>query len=191
MLIRPARQSDATELARFLFMAESEMAHYFFGTTDQDEERALAALRGLILNPAKNRYSLENTLTVELEGKPVGGAVAFPAESQPELDRVILAMLASHGRKLDRLVSEGEPGTYYLSTMGVDPACRGKGVGSRLMAAMEERGAALGFSRASLLVSTDKPRVQALYERLGYAVLKEVPIADLKYFRMVKTLSPQ
>jgi GNAT superfamily N-acetyltransferase len=45
---------------------------------------------------------------------------------------------------------------------------RRQGIGTALMAAAEREAAARGYDRLTLTVSTDKPDVQALYERLGY-----------------------
>jgi GNAT superfamily N-acetyltransferase len=46
--------------------------------------------------------------------------------------------------------------------------CRRQGIGTALMAAAEREAAARGYDRLTLTVSTSKPDVQALYERLGY-----------------------
>jgi Acetyltransferases len=45
---------------------------------------------------------------------------------------------------------------------------RGQGIGTALIAAAEREAAARGFDRLTLTVSTGKPDVQALYERLGF-----------------------
>jgi [ribosomal protein S18]-alanine N-acetyltransferase len=46
--------------------------------------------------------------------------------------------------------------------------CRGQGIGTALIAAAEREVAARGYDRLTLTVSTGKPDVQALYERLGF-----------------------
>ena len=46
---------------------------------------------------------------------------------------------------------------------------RGRGVGSALVAAAVEEAAARGYAHVTMTVSTGKPEVQALYERLGFA----------------------
>lgn len=45
---------------------------------------------------------------------------------------------------------------------------RGRGVGSALVAAAADEAAGLGYAQVSMTVSTGKPEVQALYERLGF-----------------------
>lgn len=187
MVIRKATPADIPALTGFVAMAESEVLVHFAGTTDMD--KALAMLRGFIEDPVPNRYSPQFHLVAEVDGVAAGSVVCFPADRQPELDTVILKALNAMGRKLDRLFFEGEPGTFYLSTMGVDPAFRGRGVGSALMAAAEAEGASQGFGRASLLVADEKPRVKGLYERVGYRVAGRARMVGVGYLRMVKDLS--
>ena len=187
MLIRAAKKEDAPAIADFIAMAESEMVHHFTGSTDPEKSRE--ALQEFILNPTLNRYSLENNLVAEVDGQAAGSMISFPADKQPDLDHVLLDALNKRGYGLDKLFFEGVPGTYYLSTMGVNPQFRGRGIGSALMAGSEKEAARQGFSRLSLLVSKGKPKVQALYERLGYKAVEDVQIADVLYRRMAKDIA--
>lgn len=189
MLIRTAKVEDAMAIGGFIVMAESEMAHHFTGTTDP--EASARALVDFVLNPVPNRYSLANNLVAEVDGRVGGAIMSFPADRQPQLDTVLLAALNRRGYNLEKLFFEGEPGTYYLSTMGVCPELRGRGIGSTLLTAAEAAGAKQGFARASLLVSKGKEKAKKLYERLGYRVTTEVAIADVGYFRMLKDLPKQ
>ena len=187
MLIREARKEDAPAIASFIVMAESEMMHLFFGTDDAGQ--SAAAVTEFILSPTPNRYSLENNLVAEIDGQTAGSIICFPADSQPGLDTLLVGALNRNGIRLDRLFFEGEPGTFYLSTMGVNPDFRGRGIGTALLAAAEAKGAKLGFEAVSLLVSKDKGKAQALYERLGFKVVADVAIADVEYRRMTKRMA--
>lgn len=182
MLIRPATKEDAPAIASFISMAEGEMVQFFTGTDNR--EAAARELVKFVLDPRQSRYSLEQNLVAEIDGRPAGSVMSFPADRQHELDEVVIEALNKRGIGLRRLSFEGIPGTYYLSTMGVNPDFRGKGVGTALMEAAEERARKLGFSRASLLVSPDKPRAKNLYERRGYRVVEDIAIAEVPYHRM-------
>ena len=187
MLVREAKTGDALNIARFIVMAESEMVHHFTGFTDLEE--SAKALVEFIVSETPTRYSLANDLVAEIDGAVAGAIISFPADKQNELDTTMVAHMRKRGYDLTRLFFEGEPGTYYLSTAGVDPAFRGKGVGTALIAAAEEKGRKLGFETASLLVSKGKEKARALYERLGYAVSEDVKIVDVEYLRMTKKLA--
>ncbi len=188
MVIRPAKPEDAAAIARFIWMAESEMVEFMTGSADPEESQAI--LEGWVTSPTENRYSLSNNLVAEIDGRPAGSLIAFPADNQAGLDTLLVKDIRGRGRVIDRLYSEGEPGTYYLSTMGVDPTFRGRGIGSALINAAGERARELGFSRLSLLVSKGKDRVRALYERLGFAVGGELRIGDVEYYRMLRDVAP-
>lgn len=186
MIIRKATQTDSYAVAKFVAMAESEMINYIAGKTDL--EGAAAFVEPFVLSPVKNRYSSDYTLIAEIDGKPVGAAVSFPANDQPELDTLLLNALRERGREMKAFPLEGQPGTYYLSSMGVDPTVRGKGIGSALMTKAMEVGVNQGFEYATLLVSDDKPRARVLYERMGFTPFEDVSMADAKYCRMRKKL---
>lgn len=63
---------------------------------------------------------------------------------------------------------ELSPGSGTLWQLAVHPALQSCGIGTILIAALEERIVARGMSRAELGVEHDNPRAKALYERLGY-----------------------
>ena len=186
MRIRPACFEDAPALARHIAMAESEMIRFFTGANDP--EVATAALEPWIRSSTPCRFSAEFGLLAEVDGQTAGSAISFPADRQPELDGILLEALHHRGFSIPRLSFEGEPGTYYLYAMGVDPAFRGRGIGSALMAASEDRARQLGFSRTSLLVAKDKEKMWARYERQGYSVVADISIGGVAYRRMARTL---
>jgi ribosomal protein S18 acetylase RimI-like enzyme len=93
------------------------------------------------------------------------------------------------GKALDDL----QPHDFYLSHIAVLPEHRGRGAGSRLLGAAEERSKILGARRIVLDVEKHNARAHALYARLGYRQLSLVRI-DLRrmgvftFFRLGKGL---
>jgi ribosomal protein S18 acetylase RimI-like enzyme len=63
------------------------------------------------------------------------------------------------------------PGTGTLGQLAVQPALRSCGLGTVLVAALEERARERGMTRVDLGVGVDNPRARALYERRGYLEL--------------------
>ena len=188
MHTRKATREDAEKIAEFIAMAEGEMLVYFFKTDDPNIHRN--GLLSFILSPTLNRYSLDMNIVAEENGVVAGSVTAFPADRQPELDIPLIERLKQSGVTVEKLFLEGAPGTYYLSTMGVNPDFRGRGIGTMLMEAAEEEGRNLGFEKTSLLVSKDKDRARHLYERRGYEIVDDaVAIAvGAEYYRMAKNL---
>jgi ribosomal protein S18 acetylase RimI-like enzyme len=68
----------------------------------------------------------------------------------------------------EEAVRDAVPDCPAIGYLGVDQGQRGRGVGSGLVAAAEERITARGFRRAGLGVGTENPDAMRLYERLGY-----------------------
>ena len=61
----------------------------------------------------------------------------------------------------------------------IAPELRGKGLGTRLIGAMEEMAREAGFSEMLLGVDPDKnARAMRLYKRLGYAPIDADPVED-------------
>lgn len=60
------------------------------------------------------------------------------------------------------------PGTPAVSNLGVLPAWRGRGVGSALITAAEQRIRDRGYRQVSLAVGQDNNAAAPLYTRLGY-----------------------
>lgn len=60
------------------------------------------------------------------------------------------------------------PGVPVLNHLEVDPAYRGRGIGTELIRAAERLVTRHGHRRVAIGVGVDNPRARALYERLGY-----------------------
>jgi ribosomal protein S18 acetylase RimI-like enzyme len=60
------------------------------------------------------------------------------------------------------------PNAGMIHQLAIRDDLRGRGIGTRLIAAAEERIRAHGLSVAVVGVEDDNPRARALYERLGY-----------------------
>jgi GNAT superfamily N-acetyltransferase len=60
------------------------------------------------------------------------------------------------------------PGTPILNHLEVHPAHRGRGIGTKLVEAVERRARKLGCASLALAVEVTNLRAAQLYERLGY-----------------------
>lgn len=68
---------------------------------------------------------------------------------------------------------EGEPPFLYLDDFSVTAACRGQGIGFRLLDMAEEYAAALGLGEIHLHVERDNLGARRLYQRRSFGVLAE------------------
>lgn len=74
------------------------------------------------------------------------------------------------GQVLYAIIGEDEQRSIYFFLPHVDEALRGQGIGSRLIAAVEDIGREAGCAGVTLGVDVNNPQARALYERRGYAV---------------------
>lgn len=66
------------------------------------------------------------------------------------------------------LERECEPGTLLMDGIFVDRTARSLGIGSRLLAAIEDHAISKGLKRLRLDVIDENTRARALYERKGF-----------------------
>ncbi len=61
------------------------------------------------------------------------------------------------------------PDAYYIGELDVDPTCRNRGIGARLLAHAEADARAAGIGRKALCTGVSNP-AQHLYERFGFRI---------------------
>jgi ribosomal protein S18 acetylase RimI-like enzyme len=70
------------------------------------------------------------------------------------------------------------PGEAHIRMLGVDPAARARGIGTRLMAAVEARARAAGKTFVTLHTTTNMQAAQRMYARLGYERMEDHVFPD-------------
>jgi ribosomal protein S18 acetylase RimI-like enzyme len=176
-IIRAARREDSREIARLFLVSSDGVAEYFWRRIDGSDRLPIDigaerfACEGVV-------FSYQNCLVVEQDGAVVGMLHAYPLEApppdtEPEEDPVL--------RPYSELKDHG---SLYISGIALDPACRGQGLGTRLLEAAEQRARALELPRLTLICFERNERAMRLYARLGYAEVDRrplVPHPTLKY----------
>ena len=167
--VRPAEKNDSEAVARLLMMAwpMDSFLEMNPGMTEDD----FALIIKSFVEAEDTLYSYRNTI-VAVRGEEIAGAMngydgaLYEMLKKPVTDdfsRRFPDSSSGFG-----LVKETEAGEFYLDSIGVNPAMRSMGIGSKLFSAMLERAAGLGFTKAGLIVDVDKPKAEALYLRLGF-----------------------
>ena len=126
-----------------------------------------AAIRRLFVEMLRTIFH-----TQEVEGYPAGYVGRFFTGGE---DEILVAEQAGAvvGFLYWERPREGEPPFRYLDDFSVAAACRGQGIGSRLLDMAEEYAAALGLGEIHLHVERDNHGARRLYRRRGFGVLAE------------------
>lgn len=126
-----------------------------------------AAIRRLFVEMLRTIFH-----TQEVEGYPAGYVGRFFTGGE---DKILVAEQAGTVVGFLSLEShrEGKPPFLYLDDFSVTAACRGQGIGSRLLDMAEKYAAALELGEIHLHVERDNHGARRLYQRRGFGVLAE------------------
>ncbi|GHC52072.1 GNAT family N-acetyltransferase [Neogemmobacter tilapiae] len=163
MLIRKAKASDAGDLVRFINMAADDLPLHFWRKSVGPEGDALAYGRERAARAVGN-FSFSNAWLAEVDGAVAACLLGYPADEEPggidpDTPEIFVPLL-----QLEALA----PGSWYLNVLATDPAHRGRGCGSALLAQAEVVAHAMGKSVISLIAADTHAEAQRLYRAKGY-----------------------
>ncbi|WP_136604941.1 GNAT family N-acetyltransferase [Paenibacillus dokdonensis] len=186
MKIRSAVREDAKQAARLLYDALHDVAHQLTG--EEREQDAVQVLEQYFA-AEQGRLSYHQAIIQEVEGQVAGVIIAYGGDEIAELDQPILERLRSMKNDPDlELDKESDEDEFYIDTLSVSPKYSGKGIGTKLIHAAEERAKERGYKKNAMAVVTDNSRAYSLYLHLGYEVDKEIMINGHVYYHMVKQI---
>jgi GNAT superfamily N-acetyltransferase len=174
--IRPATVEDSAEIARLFLISSHGLAAYIWSRLAEPGETVeqAGARRYARTGVA---FSYENCLMAVAGERIVGMAHAFPMDRDPDAAPEADPVLRPYGELEDY-------GSLYISSMAVRDGWRDRGIGRRLIEAMDARACALGRPRLSLICLERNAGAMRLYLRLGFSELMRrsiVPHETLEY----------
>jgi ribosomal protein S18 acetylase RimI-like enzyme len=117
-----------------------------------------------------------NAIIAEGEGKAVGLALSYPA-SEFGLHPLLQSLLPK--ARLDpfrQLFDSKIPDSWYLNSLSVSEAFRGKGLAKLLVACCGDLALSAGQSLISLHVWADNQPALSLYRTLGFNEVERIPV---------------
>lgn len=188
MNIRAAAPGDAEAVAKLVYEAIHDIAYQLTG--EKTAEAAVQAL-ALLFQQEGNRFSIKQVLVAEEEGQVAGMILCYHGSEAAQLDAPIAQRLRQRtGNPNPSIDKEADEDEYYIDSIAVSPAFRGRGIAKALLRAAEAAGAALGWDRIALNVEYGNKQAAGLYRASGYVTDKTVIINGSQFHHMVKPLPP-
>jgi Acetyltransferases len=184
IVIRRGKPEDAKHFSELVILTSPVMFPTVFGS---NVKRLLANL----FPHKRHYYSFDRSFFAEVNGKVAGMAQLHKMITRKgqtvRLSFLLLKYLrwrlfakAVNLLKLDHIIKFIAHNDCYLSNLSVYPEFRSFGIGTKLMAAVEEEVKDIGKKRIVLHAETHNTRAVSLYERLGYKVESKSPPLKIK-----------
>ncbi|MCH9719704.1 MAG: GNAT family N-acetyltransferase [Actinomycetia bacterium] len=170
MMVRPAKSEDATAVAVLVDSAAGGMFKAMVGD--------LSVLAEASLTPG-HQLSLEHAV-VAVDGDQLLGAASAMTGVEARADSSQALAAAAGWRSVRMMVVSGlfrpilrfmdrhHDDEFYLMAIAVKPEARNSGVGSLLLADVEQRAAAAGSAHIALDVDANNSDAKRLYSRKGF-----------------------
>ncbi|WP_417308777.1 GNAT family N-acetyltransferase [Devosia sp.] len=172
--IRPARRSDAADMALLVNIAGHGLPSYVWSQSEMMAEVDSAFEVGRMRAMRDDgSFSWRNALLAATDDEVAGMLVGYrqPDEIAPEDTSDMNPVF----RPLVELEAEA-PGTWYLNILAVFSSWRGKGVGGMLIKAAGERATDEKAKGLSLIAADDNTSALRFYERQGFQRRAERPV---------------
>ncbi len=167
----------------------SEAAHLFFSALWPKLTRILGAdgLEG-IARAAMPKLRADRVISA-VSGASLLGIAGFKRDGAGFAEigladlRPIYGLWGSlwRGLALSPLNRRERPGEFLMDGIFVKPEAQGRGIGTRLLAAIEAEARARGARHVRLDVIDINPRARTLYERCGFVAVKTSSIGPLRH----------
>lgn len=174
--IRRAVKEDAAQIARYFIYAWP--VEEFFAMRPDLDMNALETAVIEVVSMEGTSYSYENSMVAVLGNKIKGAICGYDGAKCNDLKLRVRQVLADRFYDGDvekvNWSEETGAGEFYLDSIGVDPECRGMGVGTKLFAGLLDKARSEGHSKAGLLVDSIRPEAEKLYTRLGFRFINYI-----------------
>lgn len=168
MIIRKATLDDSESLAQLLLLAMEEIIYKFIEL--KDYKTAYYFLLHFVASE-NNQYSYQNCFVAEEENEIVAAVSVYDGGKLHELRKPIIDYVRLNFNPDFDPEDETQRGEFYIDSLGVNPKCQGKGIGSKLLQFLIEEFVTKNHETLGLLVEEENPGAKKLYLKLGFKVV--------------------
>ena len=181
LIFRPAEPRDAEQAVPLIYSSGPAAFEFVFKRAGLTAE---GFLHGAFVDGG-GMFGYHRHWVGEVDGKVVAAGTGYSGELNLRnmltatrqimfsYGPVSVLPVMLNGLRLEKLIQPPARQTFYLAHLGVAQGMRGEGIGTQLVQHLLKLGRSAGFQLAALDVAASNPQAQALYERLGFAVVEE------------------
>jgi ribosomal protein S18 acetylase RimI-like enzyme len=198
ILVRKGRPEDAHHFSELVILTSPAIFPIVFGSSVKKMMKSLFPHK-------RHYYSFDRSFFAEVDGEVVGMAQLHKLVSRKGQTARLSLLLLKYLKwrlpakvvnllKFDHLIKFVARNDCYLSNVAIYPEFRSSGIGTKLLAAIEEEAKSIGKKRIVLHAETHNLRAISLYERLGYKIESRSPSLKIRNrlfesFKMAKTVN--
>ena len=138
------------------------------------------------------RYSLTNTLVYIEHGTVAGAIFGYHGHLEPKIDDPFYQLYEAYNIPSSIHLyedSETQAGEWYIDILSVHPNHRRKGIGMKLLQAVEDLAKQQGASVIALNCDEVNDKAYQLYQKLGYTATSTQILSGHSYYHMTKKLA--
>ena len=176
---RPAERQDAGFLVPLVAESSGGVWPAVWKALAAENQTTEAYGEAYLADPA-NDLGIKNTTLVELEGRPVGAMICYRedhATSSASGTREGPALPPGLAEALRPYRELSDPESLFIAEICFLPEARGQGLGTRLLQHARDAAIAASLPRLTLRVFSDNAGAVRLYQRFGFQVVGERPVA--------------
>lgn len=177
MIIRKATIKDSESIATCLLLAMEDIVYKFI--CEENYNKAKDFLLHFIAKE-NNQYSYQNCFVAVDDNEILAAVNIYDGAKLNLLREPIVQYVRTHYNKNFNPEDETQKGEYYIDTLGVDPKCQGKGIGSKMLQFLIEEYVNKNQQTLGLLVEEANPNAKKLYLKLGFKPVGEKTLVGKK-----------
>lgn len=194
--IRPAKPTyeDGLRFAHYVSVASEGQFRLLLG-------RRVDEILATAFSTPGHDLSYEHTLFAEVDGEIVGMGSGYTARQHRDANNEPLKRAAGRtafrmslmfalAYPVLRFLHNYEDGDFYVEFLAVDEAQRGKGIGSQLLSALEDRARETGSTQFAIDVAGRNKTAQKVYERYGFETIARWPQTRLVKANILRMSKP-
>jgi len=180
---RPARPEDAEPMVPLVYSSGPAVFDYVF--SHQTKVSAKEYLYRTLQQPA-GEFGYKSHIVGTIDEKVVAAGAGFTgATTFPFFISAVKQIFGTYGLigginvsrrglQTEGVIKPPKGNEFAVLHLGVDPEMRGHGIGEKMVNHLLAQGRESGGTKAVLDVSVENPRAEALYDRMGFVVEKEM-----------------